>query len=425
VVVVAGLGWRFNFRDLNKDILLDPDYGLCPKVTPPEGEQRYPSLPCWLARQRQRRELLGEEMRLLYVATTRARDTLILTATAPRKTDLEWFAEVSRLSATCYLDWIQAWLQHATRTPNDRDQPDRSLRWMVYSETDSRFSLPPVVGQASSLPVREASCLAKDQSRMPGQPACPDDSVLRQLSGRLAWQYPFWAASEERAKTSVTQLQRRGEDDESESQAAPFIRRNAFGIPAKQGRSLSAADIGAAHHLFLQHLDLRIEPTLEFLRREADRLAESRRLSAEQRQVLDLESVAAFWNSDVGRKIRAADASALRRELPFTARFSPGVLQAVGLPVSSELGEDEWVIVQGVVDLAAILPGELWLIDFKTDDLRPADVAAKVEQHRPQVQLYAHALAQIYRRPVSERWLHFLKLRKTISVEAAKDLNRR
>jgi ATP-dependent helicase/nuclease subunit A len=81
VVVVAGLGTLFNERDLRGDILLDEEFGLCPMVSPPGRERRYASLPHWLARRRGRRELLGEELRLLYVALTRARDTLLLVGT--------------------------------------------------------------------------------------------------------------------------------------------------------------------------------------------------------------------------------------------------------------------------------------------------------------------------------------------------------
>ncbi|MBI4660707.1 MAG: UvrD-helicase domain-containing protein [Verrucomicrobia bacterium] len=452
VVVVAGLGWRFNFRDLSEDVLLDEKYGLCPKVAPPEAEQRYPSLPHWLARQRQRGELLGEEMRLLYVALTRARDRLILTATTSSKGDPKWSVDVFRqgapnsvsaslrrcgtdrvetefgapikvtaraskavealpglsrqeiLSARCCLDWMQAWLPQVARETDwrsDRDGRCRLLRWTIYSETDSRFLVS----------ADQASC----ESAAPLD--VPDESVLRPLRERLAWQYPFRAASEERAKTSVTQLRRRREDEEHESQTAPFLRGRAFAIPSKPGTSLNAADVGAAHHVFLEHVDLRLEPTLDSLRREADRLLEARLLTTEQRKALDLDSLAAFWNSDVGRKIRSTDESKVRRELPFTARLSPGALRAMGLPVSIGLEEDEWVVVQGVVDLAVILPGEIWLLDFKTDDLSVSALAAKAEQYRPQLQLYARALTQIYGRPVSECWLHFLKLRRTISVE--------
>ena len=85
VVVVADLGKPFNLLDLRAEIILDARYGLCPHVKPPHTGRRYPSLPYWLARQRQKQEMLGEELRLLYVAATRARDTLILTGSVSAK----------------------------------------------------------------------------------------------------------------------------------------------------------------------------------------------------------------------------------------------------------------------------------------------------------------------------------------------------
>ena len=81
IVAVADLGKSFNLADLKADIILDEEYGLCPQIKPPHGPRTYPSLPYWLARRRQRRELLGEELRLMYVAMTRARDTLLLSGT--------------------------------------------------------------------------------------------------------------------------------------------------------------------------------------------------------------------------------------------------------------------------------------------------------------------------------------------------------
>jgi len=83
VVVVADLGKPFNKEDLKQPVILDEEFGLCPQVKPPHTGQRYPSLPYWLAKQRQTREMLGEEQRLLYVACTRARDRLFVSGVAP------------------------------------------------------------------------------------------------------------------------------------------------------------------------------------------------------------------------------------------------------------------------------------------------------------------------------------------------------
>ena len=93
VVVLPDLAKKFNEQDLHGEIIFDEEFGLCPKVKPPSSGRRYPSLPHWLAQRRQRRELRGEELRLLYVALTRARDTLILSASITEKNWLEKWSQ--------------------------------------------------------------------------------------------------------------------------------------------------------------------------------------------------------------------------------------------------------------------------------------------------------------------------------------------
>lgn len=75
--------------------------------------------------------------------------------------------------------------------------------------------------------------------------------------------------------------------------------------------------------------------------------------------------------------------------------------------------EDEFVIVQGVVDLAVFCPEEIWLVDYKTDHFAETEMAAKLHEHGLQLRLYARALERIYQRPVTRRWLHFLALGRT------------
>jgi len=84
--------------------------------------------------------------------------------------------------------------------------------------------------------------------------------------------------------------------------------------------------------------------------------------------------------------------------------------------VNSGLPDDEFVVVQGFADLAVILPAEIWLVDFKTDRVDNAELPAVVSFYEPQLRLYALALARSYRRPVTESWLHFLSLKKSVAV---------
>jgi ATP-dependent helicase/nuclease subunit A len=137
-------------------------------------------------------------------------------------------------------------------------------------------------------------------------------------------------------------------------------------------------------------------------------------LTPDEAAALNFEALLAFWHSPVGRAV-CANASCAHRELPFTARFTAFELRDAGLH-DSRIGEEEFVIVQGIVDLAIIFPEEIRIIDFKTDHIRRSELAEATEKYRPQLALYAGALNRIYRRPVSERWLHFLSLGETIRM---------
>ncbi len=231
----------------------------------------------------------------------------------------------------------------------------------------------------------------------------------------LLWKYPFVAATKRAAKSSVTALRRQAADELDDEAEPPFAPPR-FARPIKSARGkLSAAETGSAHHKFLQHLALENANDAAVLQSEAARLKRDGVLSADECAVLDLDAVAAFWQSDPGLRIRA-NAANVRRELAFTARFSPQELgEIIGAKPEAGL-ENEFVVVQGVADLAVVLPEEIWRVDFKTDDVRPADLPAKIKNYTPQLNLYARALAKIYSRPVSACWLHFFSQNRSALI---------
>jgi ATP-dependent helicase/nuclease subunit A len=176
--------------------------------------------------------------------------------------------------------------------------------------------------------------------------------------------------------------------------------------------------VGAAHHLLLESVALSGAHDLAALKAEAQRLAGQGTVSRAQVDALDLEAIAGFWQSPVGMEIRARE-SDVHRELPFTARFGLAELVALDLLSGTSIREenepsDEWVIVQGFVDLAVIGSDEVWVLDFKTD--RIADAQSLVNAYGPQLRLYALALSRIYSRPVTRLWLHSLSARHSIPL---------
>ena len=420
VVVLAGLGTKFNERDTHDEILIDEVYGLCPKVTPPDADQRYPSLPYWLAKRRARRELRGEELRLLYVALTRARDTLILVGTASSKSAGEkWestgpspISDRAVESARSHLDWLRRWLPQATTEADWRgDSAGQSalLRWEIYGEADGRLRDLDEAAEVFEVVAEEAN-----------------GEAVAKIQARLAWRYGHAAATSEPAKTSVSVLRRR-HAEETDGETVVWFKRGTRSVERGMGK-LSAADIGTAHHLFLQLVALEKTGTLLDLQNEAARLERERFLTPEQAAVLDFDALGDFWSSEIGRKI-LAERGRVHRELPFITRLGAedlaglrlgfrdrdgGSSGAAGTP--APLGDSEFIVVQGVADLAVILEKEIWLLDFKTDALTRKELPEKTRHYESQLKLYALALGRIYRRPVTRRWLHFLEVGETVAL---------
>ncbi len=397
VVVVPDLGKRFHLDDLRADVLLHERFGPCPRIKPPHTGQRYPSLTHWLYTRDERRELLGEEMRLLYVALTRARDTLLLVGTATRKRAGDKWAEdnsspAKLLAAGSMLDWLGPWFTRRAGAGNWLDLPagaNELFSWRVYSGEEATGS--DAAGEAPAS-------------------AAPAWANLARSSPGLVWKYPFESATREAAKTSVSVLRRKLA--EAAEEARPWWRVRAE--KARPVEGLSAADIGTAHHTFLEFADLARLPTGAGVAAEAERLVAAGVLSAEEAGQLNRAALAGFWSSREGARLLGALPD-LRRELPFTARLTTARLVELGLsadPWSSE----EFVVVQGVVDLAVIRPKEIWIVDFKTDDVARAALPARVELYTPQLRLYAASLALIYARPVTWLALHFLSAGETSPI---------
>jgi ATP-dependent helicase/nuclease subunit A len=173
------------------------------------------------------------------------------------------------------------------------------------------------------------------------------------------------------------------------------------------------------YHRFLERVAFDRVGEARELRAEAERMVNEGVLAGEEIKWLNFDSLLDFWRSDFGRKIQA-NAQHVRRELAFTARFSPAELpreaKASGVSGTVMDWENEFVIVQGVADLAVILPKEIWLLDYKTDRVNAGKVDDKKKIYEPQLKLYARALEQIYGRPVTERRLHFLSCGVTVRV---------
>ena len=242
VVAVANLAKPFNTQDLRDEIIFDEEFGLCPHVKPPQTGRRYPSLPHWLAQQRQRREQWGEELRLLYVAMTRARDTLILTGTVTEKKWETLWTEPApsrhrpssrqKVTPTGWRFWFRVQVHR-------RKCGRESKVWRKVNCRICAGELRMTRNLARS--TRGAEMTRPNSGKRKGKRLRDSPTETHRLDAHggktrtmLTWEYPFAAATQRAAKSSVTALRRQAE--ELDDEAEPIFR---FQFSAKQSRGLS------------------------------------------------------------------------------------------------------------------------------------------------------------------------------------------
>ena len=411
VVAIAGLGGVFNFQDVQQTWLLDESIGLAGMIQPPGARPRYPSLPLWISRRKRKSENLREEMRLLYVAFTRAKDLLILVGSATEKRMKKWTqdqenqeTEIPTSHARCAMDWLVPWLTRLWDNPDWWSIPTGSaagVDWNVFNES-------PV----EALEIKEPQPhLIDDTKQTP--------SWYNRWSHLSNWEYPHLDASSHPAKATVTMLRKRHQSEASATESATWFGEKQLPLSEKSRLSsggLSASEKGIIHHQFLQWLELKNEMTLEHLAIERDQMIESGNLDPRAVIALDLQSIADFWHTDIGQTILNHH-DQVHREMPFTARFGLSELKDIGLAHQiNQTDENDFVIIQGIVDVAILGDESIQILDYKTDLIDEQSLTSRLDKHRSQLELYAEALQRIYQRPVTHKWLHFLTLKQTIEI---------
>lgn len=422
VVFVAGLGNKFNLQDTYKDMLMHKEMGLGPQIINLSTRVSYPSLPKQLIKQQIRKESVAEEMRVLYVALTRAREKLVLVGSvANLAKSLEkwstfagqagWALPTAELTAANNnLDWLgPAVLRHrdgqhllclsgSDIKPSPEVAGDPS-RWQIYCTHVSELQ-----NLTPDNPAQVAALLEKVQQFLPLEPCGLQGEVER----RLSWRYPFARVAAKPAKTSVTELKRRFAELALQEEGLPPGRPQLNNRPRflQQDRGLSPTERGSALHLVMQHIQLRTVPTEDEVRELLARLVEQEILTDEQAAVIEPRWITEFFQSPLGQRV--LQGRAVKRELPFS-------LAMPAREVYPELpeNEEEYVLLQGVIDCLVEERDGLLLIDYKTDAAKPGDTAP-AERYREQINIYTRAVEEILDKKVKERAIYLFANGETV-----------
>ncbi|WP_096188758.1 helicase-exonuclease AddAB subunit AddA [Evansella halocellulosilytica] len=425
VVFVAGMNKKFNMQDMNASYLLHKELGFGSKYIDPKLRISYPSIPQLAIKKRMHMESLAEEMRVLYVALTRAKEKLYMIGTVQNAekslenwmdllAEEDWLLPtMERQRSSKFLDWVgPAVLRH--RSSSSYHGSDTELNMNEVTTDQSKWSME-IIEKNTLLTYEE-----EKEEEQNGKMNSLSEFQLVPTSGnnawvdqKLSWQYEWLQSTMHRSKQTVSEMKRELEDNYSEQMfgvTKTFQSAYADRPQFLQEKGLSATELGTVMHTVMQHIPLNEQPTRETVDRLLINMYEKELLTKGQIEAIEENQIVEFFQSELGLKL--LNANWIEREIPFS----------YGLPASAAYPSwnadqnkaEESVLLQGVIDCVfEDSEGKLILIDYKTDTINGKyqsfeDArAVLLARYQLQLSIYSKALQEIWNKTMDECLLYF------------------
>ncbi|KIX90594.1 ATP-dependent DNA helicase [Staphylococcus microti] len=420
-VIYSGLSRKFNKDDLKQPVVLNQHAGLGLQYYDEERGLFYPSLISKSIELMNQKELISEEMRLIYVALTRAKEHLYLIGTVDNEEALDkltaWsvsdnrLGTIERFTAQNPFQLIYSVLSKHQATHLAKQQqfatsvellPDYLKPTVQIEQVDAQDIIP-VEDDAQAV---QTPSLAMLKERLANDVL--DQRTANQIKERLLFKYPYEAAEKQPSKQSVSELKRQLETEQADTNYER-VRQYRLGAVTydrptfMQEQHRTAAEVGTLMHTVMQHLPFKKERLTEpELYAYFDQLVDRAIIDKEAIRDINVEEVKRFVNSDL--YLRIANSDAIYRELPFIVNQN-----------AVEPTDKEDTIIQGMIDLVFEEAGQYYFVDYKTDvfvrrrGMTDEEIGQQLkEKYRIQMTYYQKALEVILKQPVSGS-LYFFK----------------
>ncbi len=390
-VILADCSSKFNDSDLNRGMILDSATGIGMKIYDPDNFIKYDTLSYAAARIGTKKSMRAEELRILYVALTRAKEKIITVAHVNSVTDrinsalltagadrLGYFEAVG---AGSYLDWmLGAYIRHPDSTLIRKD-----CAFGDIISSDGDFSIKFVIDETGD-------SFSSDEE----QPDIkPDENVIKELEKRCSFVYPEPAFGLIPLKRTASEFEKNKFTPEFFAKSKPAF---------LSGKSMTPGERGTANHIFLQSCDF--DNALIDFEKEKRRLIDSGKLSEKQGEALLENKIKGFLKSELCARMKNADK--LYREKQF-AVFLPAYMFDENLP---DYAGNEPVFVQGMTDAVFTENGKAYVVDYKTDKI--SDPSELIERYKKQMEIYILAMRQTLRLDVDTAYIYSLEKGETV-----------
>ena len=406
ITVLGGLGSDFNNKDISSDFLMNENLGIAFKYIDTTLNIKQENLAVFLLKNGIRKKQIEEEMRLLYVAMTRAEERLVMLTSVSSAFIKNLPATVSTaakdfdgngkmlpeavMSASGYDNWL---IPILLQTPSGQ-------KLLTENGIEPRFTSPLLYKSEVQVTYNEVEPDENEEILPQASHITPDlnSELKQQITDIFEYEYPYAELNKIEVKTSVSELTKRDAGREFSVTSKPAFL-------SKSG--LTPTERGTALHKFMQYADFKkakINPESEI-----ERLYEYEYITRAEADVIDVERVNKFVQTKLFDRI--LNSNKLFREQRFLLDVRAGDIY----PDLSDVAKDQTVIVQGAVDCMFIEDDHIVIIDFKTD--RTNDEQFLLNHYAEQLKTYSVAAEKMFALPVTECYIYSLHMSKTIKVE--------
>jgi len=408
IVIISGLNKKFNLMNSSKSIIIHNTCRLAPKYFDINKKIKKETLPRLASKSLLKKEDLSEEMRVLYVGMTRAVDKLILIGTVKNleKKKEKWENGIdyyNLYTSYSYLDWIGRALYNHKDGKSLQNNKERSSSDIEFN---SRWNLN----------ILAYYDISKEREKLWNREKLYNDILglkdkkdldIELIKDYLEWTYPHSKEKEVPPKVSVTELSKlRTKEYSASKYNIPFISE----LPTfrQKDTNFTGREIGTLTHFVMQVINLKKDMDENYIKDEISRMVLNKQLTKEEGKVVDYKKIGLFYNSNIGK--RMISSNRVYREEPFIVKKKP---HEVDIQYS---GNEESILLQGVIDCYFYEGDEIVLVDYKTDSLYNKTTKDVLNSYKEQILEYRQALETLTGKKVKESYIYLLSVNNFITV---------
>ena len=398
VVFLCSTGKKFNLKDLNEKILIHQELGFGPNYEDSKLKIEYPTLAKEAIKIQSKKESISEEMRVLYVALTRAKEKLFITGIEKdlqksidkKKSELKIYLKEDKTKINpqlleryrSYLDWIE--LVYLKDTVKNSD----IFEFNIIHKKD-------ILNSANDTENDKNDIFEKIKQRKTSK------ENIKKIKEIVEWEYRYKDSIEiptELSVSKIKELSKKKEDYKASLKRPNFV---------TEKTELSPAEKGTIMHLCLQKLDYKKDYNLEKIKELIENLVKKEILLPKEAEGVDYKKILAFISSDIWKEIK--EAKEVEQEKPF-------YLNIKAKEIYNNNSNDE-ILVQGIIDLYYITKdNELVLVDYKTDYVKNNNEQILKDKYNVQLEIYKRALEKALNREVNRVYIYSTYLNKEIEI---------